>query len=226
MFERAEFRRHLEAAGIDESHLERLAEFGAMLLEANRRFNLTGAKTAEQLAPHIVDSLSVALYVRGPYVDIGSGGGLPAIPLAIVTGAEVTLIESVVKKTVFLKAALADLGLSGRVIPERAEHVAQDPEFRERFQSGTARAVSSPSTVAELLVPFLALGGRAILQRGAFPQSERDALADAAMMLGARVSEERELEGDRRIVLLEKTEPTPQRFPRRAGIPEKRPLCT
>ncbi len=103
--------------------------------------------------------------------------------------------------------------------------VAHDPRYRERYGAATARAVASAPTVAELTLPFLRIGGRALLQRGALDDVERQAVADAAPMLGARLVEERLLDGARRILILEKTEATPQRFPRRVGVPEKRPLC-
>jgi len=225
MFERAEMLRHLEVAGVQAPYLERLAAYGTMLLEANRKFNLTGAKTTAELAPHLIDSLSVAPFVSGMLVDIGSGGGLPAIPIAIATGTEITMVESIVKKAAFLRAALVELGLGGRVISERAEIAAHDSELREQFECGTARAVSTASTVAELILPFLRVGGTAILQRGALEERERHALADAATMLGGRLESEQALDGERRIVLVSKVAVTPQRFPRRAGIPEKRPLC-
>jgi len=226
MFERAEILGHLRDAGLQAPYLERLAAYGAFLLDANRKFNLTGAKTAAELAPHLVDSLSVAPFVWGDLVDIGSGGGLPAIPLAIATGVGITMVESVLKKAEFLRTVLAELDLPGRVVCERAELAAHDPDFRERFASGTARAVSTACTVAELLLPFLRVGGRAILQRGALQASERHALADAALMLGGRLEDERTLEGERRILLVGKVAGTPHKFPRRAGIPEKRPLCS
>ncbi|MDQ6930129.1 MAG: 16S rRNA (guanine(527)-N(7))-methyltransferase RsmG [Candidatus Eremiobacteraeota bacterium] len=225
MSERAELLELLRVAGFVEASVERLAAFGAALLDANRRVNLTGAKSANDLMPHFIDALAVAPYIRGKYVDVGSGGGLPAIPVAILNGKPVTMIESIVKKAAFLRSALAELGIVGEVFASRAETAAHDPLLREQFTSGTARAVSGVSTVAELLLPYLAVGGRALLQRGTFEQSERDALTDAALMLGGRLAEEHQLEGARRIVILEKISPSPARFPRRAGAPEKRPLC-
>ncbi len=217
--------RHLHDAGVRGPYLERLASYGAMLLTANKQFNLTGAKSPQDLVPHLIDSLSIVPYVRGRLVDIGSGGGLPAIPIAIASGVSVVMIESVAKKAAFLRSALAELGLAGEVRAERAEIAAHDPALRETFDSGTARAVSTAPTVAELLLPFIAVGGHAILQRGIMEERERDALTDAAMMLGARISSERSLGGGRRILILEKTAPASQRFPRRPGVPEKRPLC-
>ncbi|HTU83857.1 MAG TPA: 16S rRNA (guanine(527)-N(7))-methyltransferase RsmG [Candidatus Acidoferrales bacterium] len=215
----------LEAAGVEARLLAPLAQYAFAILESNRRFNLTGAKTAAELVPHLIDSLSVAPYVREPYVDVGSGAGLPAIPVAIATGARVTLIESTAKKARFLESAMRQLRVHGEVIAERAEVAAHEDRFRERFASATARAVSAAPTVAELVLPLLEAGGVAILQRGAMDARERTALEDAALMLGGEMERELALEGERRILLVRKTGSTPQRFPRRPGVPEKRPLC-
>ena len=215
----------LTAAGVDDDVAERLAAYGALLLEANRKVNLTGAKDAAALLPHLLDSLTLANDVTESLIDVGSGGGLPGIPLAIVTGARVALIEPTVKKAAFLERTLLALGLQGEAIAERAEVVARDERFREQFAFATARAVSRAPTVAELTVPFLRLGGRALLQRASLEPRERQALEDAAPMLGATLVEERELEGDRRVLVLEKIRLTELRFPRRNGVPEKRPLC-
>jgi 16S rRNA (guanine527-N7)-methyltransferase len=220
-----ELRELLERGGAPPEHLDRLVRYGDAVLEANRRFNLTGAKSAAEFAPHILDSLTIAGEIHESLVDIGSGGGLPAIPLAIVTGVPVTMVETTVKKARFLESMLADLGLAGEVIAERAEVAGRDDRLRGRFMTGTARAVSSAPTVVELLLPFLRVGATAVLQRGTMDERERHALADAAVMLGGEVVEERLLDGERRIVLVRKTGPTNQRFPRRTGIPEKRPLC-
>ena len=215
----------LAAHALEQRFIEPLARYGEMLLDANRHVNLTGAKSAEEIAAHIVDSLSVVAYVREPHVDIGSGGGFPAIPIAIATGVRVTMIEATGKKARFLREALERLGIAGEVVAERAEVAAHAEQLRERFASGTARAVAIAPTVAELLLPFVAIDGTAILQRGAMEPRERTALEDAALMLGARVEAEEHAGFASRILLLQKTQPTPQRFPRRTGIPEKRPLC-
>jgi 16S rRNA (guanine527-N7)-methyltransferase len=215
----------LEAAGVASHLIDPLARYGALVLDANRRFNLTGAKTAAELLPHLIDSLTVVPYLREPYVDIGSGAGLPAIPAAIASRLPVTMIEATRKKVTFLTEALATLDLRGEAFAERAEVAGQNEQFRERFTSGTARAVSSAPTVAELLLPLIAPGGIAVLQRGTIEPRERVALDDACLILGAEVEEEHQLEGERRIIVIRKRSSTPLRFPRRTGIPEKRPLC-
>ena len=138
----SELRALLEAGGAPSEHLDRLVAYGDAVLEANRQFNLTGAKTAADFAPHILDSLSIAGQVRESLVDIGSGGGLPAIPLAIVTGTPVTMIETTLKKARFLERMLDELGLTGAVVAERAEVAGHDARLREGFVTGTARAVA------------------------------------------------------------------------------------
>lgn len=205
----------------------RLACYGALLIEANARVNLTGAKSAGELAAHLLDALSVLPHLGETHVDVGSGGGLPGIPIALASTARVTLVEATAKKAAFLRAAIAALALDGqcRVVAARAETAAHDPNLRERFASGTARAVAVAPTVAELVLPFIAPGGCAILQRGTIDAPERRALEDAALVLGGRVETEIALEGERRLLLVRKLSATAPRFPRRTGVPAKRPLC-
>jgi 16S rRNA (guanine527-N7)-methyltransferase len=216
----------LESAGAQPGLAARLAEYGRLVLEMNRRFNLTGAKSAAELADHITDSLTVLPHLIEPYVDVGSGGGMPAIPIAIASGIAVTMIEATAKKARFLESTLERLGLRGTVVAQRAEIAGHRAGLREAFASGTCRALGSAPTVAELLLPLIRPGGIAILQRGTIFPAERRALEDASLMLGGHVAREEPLEGDRRLVLVEKRASTALRFPRRPGIPGKRPLCS
>src|SRR5579875_2958939 len=204
----------LVEAGVDPGLVDRLAAYAAILLEATRTVNLTAARTPQALVPHVLDALSLAPLTRGPLIDVGSGGGLPVIP-----------VEAIGKKAAFLERATALLGLPATVCQGRAEALGHDRALRGRFLTATARAVGPATTVAELTLPFLAIGGWALLQRGAIDERERAAVADAAPVLGGELLEERRLEGERRILIVEKRGPTPQRFPRRIGVPAKRPLC-
>lgn len=204
-----------------------LARYAQLLLQRNAAVNLTAARDAEAVALHVRDSLRIARFVREPFVDVGSGGGFPAIPLAIATGAHATLIEAVGKKAAFLRQLATELQLPVAVVQARAEDAGRRPDLRGAFGSATARAVGSTSTVLELTVPLLAIGGIAVLQRGQLDARERAAATDAALMLQAELIDEAidENSGGRRVLVFRKVGPTAQRFPRRAGVPAKRPLC-
>ncbi|HEX5274999.1 MAG TPA: 16S rRNA (guanine(527)-N(7))-methyltransferase RsmG [Candidatus Rubrimentiphilum sp.] len=205
------------------SEEERLALYTRLVLAANARFNLTGAKSESEFAPHIADSLTVLPYIQGPYIDIGSGAGLPGIPVALASGVDTTLLEATAKKAKFLTETIEALGLKARVIAARAEDAGRDPEWREHFQSATIRAVASASAALELAAPFLAVGGLAILQRAAAEPGESEALSVVARELGCAVESEVRLEGEKRLLLVRKTGATPERFPRRPGIAQSRP---
>lgn len=223
----AEIRAALAGITSDEGVRERLERYVLALLERNAAMNLSAARDPEAVAAHVRDSLAIAAYVRDPLVDIGSGGGFPAIPLAIATGCRATLIESTAKKARFLEEVVRALGLPLEVRAQRAEDAARDPGLRGHFASATARAVGSIPVVLELAIPFLEVGGIAVLQRGRLKPREREAAGDAALVLGAQIEEEIPVDpgADRRLLLVRKVAPTAARFPRRSGIPAKRPLC-
>ncbi len=207
---------------------QRLELYVRLLLERNTGLNLTGARDVPSALEQIRDSLTLVPYVREPLIDIGSGGGFPAIPLAIVTGMRVTLVESVLKKARFLEEMARVLELPLDVRSLRAEEAARDPALRAAFHSATARAVAGLTTVLELAVPFLTIGGLAVLQRGGLGVAEKAAAVDAALVLGAEVEAEIAAgtgDGGRSLLLVRKTASTGPRFPRRTGIPAKRPLC-
>ena len=216
----------LTRRGAPPGALPQLARYGELLLEATRVTNLTAARDPEAIAEQIADAFPLARLVDGSLIDIGAGGGLPGIPLAILCKIPITLVDATEKKVAFLSRALHALELDGEAVTGRAETLAHQAQYREQFRHATARAVGAAPTVAELTVPFLALGGTALLQRGTLSDGERDALADAALVLGSEVTEEIGLDGERRIVVISKRAPTPGRFPRRTGVPDKRPLCS
>lgn len=213
-----------------------LERYAGALLARNAAVNLTAARTPQAVAEHIRDSLSLRGYVREPLVDIGSGGGFPGIPVAIATGFRVTLVEAIAKKAAFLRELASELELAVDVVCARAEDVGRDPAYRARFASATARAVAGVTTVLELTVPLLVVGGVALLQRGKLDAAERIAASDAALVLGAAIEAEIAMplvlrdshevgHDERRLLVARKMFPTGPRFPRRAGIPSKRPLC-
>lgn len=227
--------------------MEKLGAFLALLLEANRLVNLTAiTDPAAAWEKHILDAMTlVPLLAELPegtsVADVGSGGGVPAIPLAIVLPAlRFTLIEATGKKAAFLREATRLLGLSNvNVLNERAEEAGQRREThrnspgterqatrsatREHFDAVTARALGPLSVAAELTVPLLRIGGRALLVKGQKADEELAAAARAIALLGAR--HEGTLDTPTgRIVVLEKVKPTPRIYPRKPGEPKRAPL--
>lgn len=219
----------LAALDADDGVRAKLETFATMLLERNAATNLTAARDPLAVLDHVEDSLALRPFVRTPLVDVGSGGGFPGIVLAIALDGPVTLVESVAKKARFLADVAERLELRATVLAERAEDVARRAEHRDGYASATARAVGSLATVLELTLPFLATDGVAVLQRGSLSSEERAAASDAALVLGGRVEDEiRTGSGDdeRRLVVVRKiAAATGPRFPRRAGVPARRPLC-
>lgn len=219
-----------------------LLELGRLILARNREINLTGARDLPTLInDHILDALTLVPIIRerggtgsdgdGLLVDIGSGGGFPALPLAIVLrGLDVLCIESVAKKAKVLRELSRALELTRvTVLNDRAETVAHDPRWREKANWATARGVGAMATTCELALPFLQIGGIFLAQKGAEAGSEIRNAGAALDRLGGRVESNVSVDcaaapTKRRIVLIEKIAPTPDALPRRPGLPAKRPL--
>ena len=227
-------------------HAPRLNRYRDLLIEANTAFNLTSVREPEAVERrHIAESLAVvrALEVAGRLpagarvIDVGSGGGLPGIPLAIVRpDTAVTLLEATGKKAAFLERAATDLGLVNvRVLAMRAEEAAHDADERERYDLAVARAVAALATLGELTLPFVKLGGALAAVKGSRADQE---IAEAAAALrrcgGGAVQLLPLSEGEAtsappetpfpRLLLIPKVASTPPNLPRRPGIPAKRPL--
>ncbi len=211
--------------------LDALARYLALLLDANQRFNLTTiTDPAQAWMRHIFDSLTLLPLViqtrATTLIDIGSGGGAPGVPLAIVLPAvEITLLEATAKKARFLEAAARELALANvRVVSDRAETVGQDAEaFREHFDVVSNRAVGPLNVVLELAMPLVRVGGLVLAIKGAKAQQELDQAGEALNRLhGKVVAMHRTRTGT--IVVIEKLRPTPKRYPRAPGEPRRAPL--
>jgi 16S rRNA (guanine527-N7)-methyltransferase len=210
-----------------ESALEALLE---LLAEARAPISVASARRARDV--HIADSLSgleiQSLVSANRIADLGSGAGLPGLPLAAcLPSSRVDLIESVGRKCEFLHGAIERMGLANAtVVCERSEDWAAG-EGREGYEAVTARAVGSLATVAELASPLLAEGGVLAVWRGARSSEEEAEVAGAAERLAIEAIEIRSVrpyEGsrDRHIHLLRKNGPTPNELPRRPGLAAKR----
>ena len=229
---------------LTDKQLEMFQVFCQDLVEWNRQFNLTAITQYEQIQiRHFLDSLSCTLaFKEHPLsrenrslqcIDVGSGAGFPGLPIKIYCPEiEMVLLEATGKKVGFIGHVIGHLGLR-RVQPlkGRAEDVAHDPSHREFYDLVLARAVASLPVLAEYTLPFCRLGGMVVAQKSASAQEETQAAEHAISVLGGQVQrvipvELLGLAEARNLVVIAKTALTPTLYPRRPGIPAKRPLMT
>ncbi len=228
---------------LNEEHRRAFGIYYGELVAWNEKFNLTAITDYDQVQiKHFLDSLTCLLadedltrticQQRGVRaIDIGAGAGFPGLPLKIVCpGLQLTLLEAIGKKVGFLEHIVSRLGLAGvEVIKGRAEELGQDAAHRERYDLALARAVAELPVLVEYALPFCRLGGLFVAQKGAEGDAEARAAEGAIAALGGVLRRIVHLElphlAERRsLVVIEKIAPTPEKYPRRPGIPSKRPL--
>jgi 16S rRNA (guanine527-N7)-methyltransferase len=215
--------------------LDRVEAYVGLLLEANERLNLTRVVEPDAVARlHLLDSVVALPLVDAVAprraIDLGSGGGVPGIVLALARPSIAwTLVDSVSRKADALRGFAAALGCSNvRVLAERAEVIGRDPDHRATYDLVTARACASLPVLAEYALPLLLTGGQLIAWKGPIADDELAAGAAAADLLGGGLPSVHgsgaPALGDHRFVVVEKRSATTERFPRRPGQPVKSPL--
>ena len=226
------------AAGIplNMEQAEKFETYHRMLIEANVRFNLTRVPDdeAEAIDRNYLDCiapLAIGLpAARASLIDVGSGAGFPGIPLAIcLPETRIVLMDSLGKRVEFLHSVIEALHLNARAVHLRAEDGARKPEYREAFDLATARAVAPLNLLCEYLLPFVKPGGRMLALKGPGLTEEVAAAENALSVLGGRFLRSDALpipgrDWDHRAAWIEKLAPTPDKYPRKAGKPEKKPL--
>lgn len=207
-----------------------------LLVEWNEKINLTAITAEDEVyLKHFYDSLAPILqgYILNEPIsllDIGAGAGFPSLPMKILfPQLEVTIIDSLNKRIQFLHLLAEDLGLEGvHFYHGRAEDFAQDKQFRAQFDLVTARAVARMQVLSELTIPFLKVGGRLIALKASSAEDELHQAKNALNLLFAKVLENVDYQlpnGDpRTLTIVEKKKETPNKYPRKAGVPNKRPL--
>lgn len=206
------------------------------LLDWNERVNLTAITEPEDIEMrHFLDSLAV---IRGVtfspgqrVIDVGTGAGFPGIPLRIVhPHIELTLLEATTKKNLFLEHLTKRLNLNNvRILDARAEEAGQHASEREQYDVVVARAVAQMPTLAEYLLPLCKVGGRCVALKGENAVVETQQAENALRILGGHVErvipvELPQVAETHYLVVIEKKAATPPQYPRRPGIPSKRPL--
>lgn len=215
---------------------EQYERYFELLVEWNEKINLTAITEKEEVyLKHFYDSIAPilqGLIENQPIrlLDIGAGAGFPSLPMKILfPELDVTIIDSLNKRINFLHLLAEELGLSGvHFYHGRAEDFAQEKAFRAQFDIVTARAVARMQVLSELTIPYLKVGGRLLALKASNAQEELEEAKNALNLLFSKVEDNLQYElpnGDPRyITVVEKKKETPNKYPRKAGMPNKRPL--
>lgn len=213
---------------------EQFATYQRLLLCWNERMNLTAiTQPREVLEKHFLDSLiplaAWGLLPGARVIDVGTGAGFPGIPMKIARpDIELTLLDSQLKRTEFLRELSRELGQENRIIHGRAEEAAHDPALRESFCAATARAVAALPVLCELCLGFLRPGGVFFAMKGPDSVKEAESAREAAAILGGGEIKSCAYAlpsfGERIIYLVEKASQTPAKYPRKHKQMTKAPL--
>lgn len=221
---------------VSEGQLKQFERYYEELVSWNEKMNLTGITERDQVyIKHFYDSISLAFHVPMGEIesmaDIGSGAGFPGIPLKICfPHLQLTIVDSLNKRIQFLQHVVDELGLSQvRLLHGRAEDLGRQENLRDAFDLVTARAVARMVILNEFCLPFAKPGGLFVAMKGSNPEDEvKEAARSLSELNGKWVSTPAfslPLENsERHLVLIQKTAPTPKKYPRKAGIPAKTPL--
>ena len=219
---------------LSEKQRQQFDRYMDLLLNWNEKMNLTAIRDPEGVViRHFADSLSlfsvVSLQAGMRVIDVGTGAGFPGIPLLIVCPQiELTLLDSLNKRLIFLQEVLTQLGLSARCIHARAEEGGRTPELREQFDLATARAVAALPVLCEYCLPLVRVGGVFIAMKGPDADAELGGSAAALKKLGGAYGDTRAFTlpdgSERRLVVCKKISQTPTAYPRNGGKIAKKPL--
>lgn len=226
----------LKAIGIElsDEQLEQFLTYYEMLIEKNKVMNLTAITDFDEvLEKHFEDSLSliqaVDLEKSQAVIDLGTGAGFPGIPLKIAfPNLQITLADSLNKRILFLDDVIRELGLTGiDTVHGRAEDLAKNSDYREKFDLCVSRAVANLSTLSEYCLPFVKIGGKFISYKAGECDEEVAASKSSVFLLGGKISDIKKFElgeSGRAFVIIDKVSGTPKKYPRKAGTPSKDPL--
>lgn len=225
-----------EQAGFTFSDLQKrqFYTFYNMLIDKNKVMNLTGiTEFTEVVEKHFLDSIYLNhvtdLDQPVKIIDLGTGAGFPGIPLKIAfPEIEITLVDSLNKRIHFIEEVIEELGLTSiYAVHARAEELARNSEYREKFDLCVSRAVANLSTLEEYCLPFVHIGGKFISYKSGEIEEEVQESKKACFLLGGKLKEVYKFdleESKRSFVVVEKVKRTPKTYPRKAGTPSKMPL--
>ncbi len=218
----------------DDEILNQFRGYMEGILEWNEKINLTAITEKDEfVAKHFVDS--VLCYGFREYenaetvIDVGTGGGFPGIPLAIISpDKDFVLADSLNKRLKVINTLAAKLGIeNAETVHGRAEELARNKSHRQSYDLCISRAVANMAVLAEYCLPFIKKGGFLLAYKGPDAEAEVEMAAKAIHVLGGKVSriQSVQLDGyDHNIIVIEKVKDTPAKFPRKAGTPAKEPI--
>ena len=214
---------------LDDATQDTLCAFGAAMVKQNEVMNLTGITDDKGVANlHLLDSLTVmasADLAGKTLIDVGCGAGFPGVPLAIASGAKVTLLDSLGKRMKWLESCLPTLGIEAECVTARAEEAVATR--RESYDFATSRAVARLNILLELTAPYVRVGGAVLAMKGAAAREELAECANAMKKLGLKLEAVKEYPIDgtnHAVIVLRKVAPTPKQFPRRFAKIKQAPL--
>lgn len=218
---------------ISELQIEKFFKYKDLLIEKNKYVNLTAITDEKEiLLKHFIDSLTINKYLDkdSSMIDVGTGAGFPGIPIKIIRDdVKITLLDSLNKRVNFLNEVIENLNLNFiNTVHGRAEDMAYDLNYREKYDAVTARAVANLSTLSELCLPFIKVGGKFICMKGSSVE-EVDEASKALEILGGKIVKIDKFvlpdsDIERNIVIINKVKETPNKYPRKAGTPAKEPI--
>ena len=218
---------------LTQNQIEEFNLYCNLLIEWNNKMNLTAIKEPNEIAiKHFVDSCTVAHYVKikenAKIIDIGTGAGFPGIPLKILRNdINLTLLDSLNKRIVFLNEVASKLGFEVEAIHGRAEEFGRNEDYREKFDMAVSRAVAPLNVLSEYCIPFVRKGGKFISMKGPNVQEEIDSSKKAIKILGGKLNNVVQFNVDdnsRSVVIVEKLNNTPYTYPRHGSKISKKPL--
>ncbi|MFC2069992.1 16S rRNA (guanine(527)-N(7))-methyltransferase RsmG [Chloroflexota bacterium] len=224
---------------LNKEQIEKFEIYYREVADWNQRVNLTSITGYEETQlNHFLDSLTLTLAMKKPFgndnpriIDIGAGAGLPGIPLKIIyPEIRLTLLDSTAKKTGFLNHIAGMLQLEKvEIITARAEEAAHREEYRQTFDTVISRGVAPLVTLAELTLPFCKIGGSFIAQKKGYIKQELEGAENSISILGGKLREVKRIDlsefpDQRCLVIIDKIAATPGKYPRRPGMPAKRPI--
>lgn len=223
-------------AGIEitDEQMYRLGMYSEMLVQWNEKINLTAITDPEGISvKHFFDSIYPFSLVDLPkgstLIDVGTGAGFPSCPVKIWRGdIKITLLDSLQKRITFLAQLSDSLSLGATCIHSRAEDLGNSPEFREKFDFATARAVANLADLCEYCLPFVKVGGKFLALKGSGADEEIKQAKDAVKLLGGKITQTTEYtlpNGDgRTLVVIDKVSATPDKYPRTSAQIKKKSL--